>query len=107
MEGEAEKALGAWERDGISGGWEKPDDVRAVSRDADQVGKFPVFDIGGNKYRLIVHIHYDRGRIYVRHVLTHSEYDKGKWKEEYPREGPPKKDKPDHGKSPPPRRPRR
>jgi mRNA interferase HigB len=48
---------------------------------ADQVGKFTVFDIGGNKYRLIAAIHYNRGIVYIRHVLTHAEYDLGKWKE--------------------------
>ena len=40
----------------------------------DQVGKFAVFNIAGNKYRLIVVIAYDRQRCYVRHVLTHKEY---------------------------------
>ena len=48
---------------------------------ADLVGKFVVFDIGGNKYRLIAAIHYNRGKLFVRHVLTHSEYDEGNWKE--------------------------
>ncbi len=54
-------------------------------RDVDQVDKnSPKFGIGGNKYRLIVAIHDNRGRIYVRHVLTHRECDKGKWKAERP-----------------------
>jgi mRNA interferase HigB len=48
---------------------------------ADHVGKFTVFDIGGNKYRLIAAVHYNRGIVYIRHVLTHAEYDLGKWKE--------------------------
>lgn len=48
---------------------------------ADMVGKFTVFDIGGNKARLIASIHFNRRKIYIRHVLTHKEYDKGKWKE--------------------------
>lgn len=55
--------------------------VRSVFRAADRVGKLTVFDIGGNKFRLIAAIHYNRGRVYIRHVLTHAEYDKGKWKE--------------------------
>ena len=38
--------------------------------------------VGGNKYRLIAAIHYNRRRVYIRHVLTHAEYDKGKWKEQ-------------------------
>ena len=47
---------------------------------ADKVGDFVVFNIGGNKYRLIAAIHFNRGRIYVRHVLTHQDYDRGAWK---------------------------
>jgi mRNA interferase HigB len=47
---------------------------------ADQVGKFTVFNIGGNKIRLIAAVHYNRNKIYLRHVLTHGEYDTGKWK---------------------------
>ena len=48
---------------------------------ADQVGKLTVFNVGGNKVRLITAIHYNRKRIYIRAVLTHDEYDRGKWKE--------------------------
>lgn len=55
--------------------------LRSVFGSADRVEGFTVFDIGGNKYRLIAAIHYNRRRIYIRHVLTHAEYDKGKWKE--------------------------
>jgi mRNA interferase HigB len=47
---------------------------------ADKVGKLTVFDIGGNKYRLIAAVHYNRRKVYIRHVLTHAEYDRGKWK---------------------------
>ncbi|TGK76307.1 type II toxin-antitoxin system HigB family toxin, partial [Leptospira wolffii] len=47
-----------------------------------QVGKFTVFNISGNNFRLISSIHYNRKKVFIRHVLTHSEYDKGKWKEE-------------------------
>ena len=48
---------------------------------ADQVGKLTVFNIGGNKIRLIAAIHYNRQKIYIRAILTHNEYNKGKWKE--------------------------
>lgn len=40
-----------------------------------------VFNIGGNKYRLIVAIHYNRGLIYVLRFFTHAEYSKNAWKE--------------------------
>ena len=55
-------------------------DVRATFNAADQVDRFTVFDFGGNKFRLIAVIHFNRGKLYVRHVLTHAEYDEGKWK---------------------------
>jgi mRNA interferase HigB len=78
---DAEEPLRAWRQLAEGSTWEKPDDVRALyGRRVDQVGKFTVFDIGGNKYRLITVIHYNRGKGYVRAVLTHAEYDQGKWK---------------------------
>jgi mRNA interferase HigB len=54
--------------------------LRAVFPAADKVDGWIVFNIGGNKYRLIASIHFNRGKIYVRHVLTHAEYDRGGWK---------------------------
>jgi mRNA interferase HigB len=39
-----------------------------------------VFNIGGNKARLIAAVHYNTQRLYIRHVLTHKEYDKKKWR---------------------------
>ena len=56
------------------------DSLRKVFPGADKVSELYVFNIGGNKYRLITAIHFNRHNVYVRHVLTHSEYDKGKWK---------------------------
>ncbi len=47
---------------------------------ADLVGKLTIFNIGGNKYRLITAIHFNRQKIYIRQILTHKEYDKGDWK---------------------------
>jgi mRNA interferase HigB len=56
-------------------------ELRKVFPSAYQVGRFTVFNIGGNKVRLIAAIHYNRKRVYIRAVLTHSEYDEGGWKE--------------------------
>jgi mRNA interferase HigB len=78
----AQAPLEAWYQVAKNVEWESFADVRKTFNTADQVGKFTVFDIGGNKYRLIAVIHFNRGKLYVRHVLTHSEYDEGKWKDE-------------------------
>jgi mRNA interferase HigB len=56
-------------------------ELREMFPSADQVGKLTVFNIGGNKVRLIAAIHYNRQKVYIRAVLTHPEYDAGKWKE--------------------------
>ncbi|MBP7997850.1 MAG: type II toxin-antitoxin system HigB family toxin [Chloroflexi bacterium] len=56
------------------------DELRLTFPSADKVGDLVVFNIGGNKYRLIASIHFNRGKVYVRHILTHREYDKGAWK---------------------------
>ena len=49
---------------------------------ADQVKRFVVFNIGENNFRLIVFVNYKSKRIFIRHILTHADYDKEKWKED-------------------------
>lgn len=56
-------------------------ELRSIFPYTDQVGKLTVFNIGGNKARLIAAIHYNRRKIYIRAVLTHDEYNKNRWKE--------------------------
>ena len=56
-------------------------ELRHTFPNADRVGKLTVFNIGGNKARLISAIHYNTHRIYIRRILTHAEYDRGDWKE--------------------------
>ena len=60
--------------------WQNLEDVRQIYRDAEAVGHFTVFNIKGNKYRLIVGIDYENETIYYKYFLTHSEYSKDKWK---------------------------
>ena len=55
--------------------------LKATFNSVDKVGDLYVFDIGGNKLRLIVSIHFNRQKLYIRHILSHQEYDKNKWKE--------------------------
>lgn len=56
-------------------------ELRTTFPHADQVGKLTIFNISGNKARLITAIHYNRQKVYIRAVLTHDEYNKSKWKE--------------------------
>jgi mRNA interferase HigB len=54
-------------------------ELRATFPSADKVDDWIVFNVGGNKYRLIASIHFNRGKVYVRHVLTHQEYVREGW----------------------------
>lgn len=56
-------------------------ELRTAFPSADQVGSRTVFNVGGNKVRLVTAIHYNRHIVYILKVLTHKEYDEGKWKE--------------------------
>ncbi len=52
-------------------------ELRADFSRADFIGPHKaVFDICGNRYRLVVDMRYELGRVYVRHVVTHQEYDR-------------------------------
>jgi mRNA interferase HigB len=67
--------------------WESLRDVRRVYPHADAVevasgSTVTIFNIRGNKYRLIVAIHYNRQRVYVLRLLRHAEYSKGLWKDQ-------------------------
>ena len=74
-------ALAHWYREMRRRNFSSLADLRGVFPSADLVGKLTVFNIGGNRVRLIAAIHYNRRRVYIRAVLTHTEYDAGKWKE--------------------------
>ncbi len=73
--------LDAWYRIARKARWSSLMEVRQVFPSADAVGKFTVFNIKGNAFRLITEINYRTGKIFLRHVLTHAEYSKEVWKE--------------------------
>ncbi len=57
--------------------WSKPTDIKEMFRSADILANDRVvFNIGGNKYRLVVAVHYRGKRLYVRFVGTHAEYNR-------------------------------
>jgi len=72
--------LDVWYRIAKKANWTSLAQVRNVWPTADSVGKYTVFNIKGNAYRLIAEINYQSGRVFVRHILTHGEYDRGRWK---------------------------
>jgi mRNA interferase HigB len=78
--GDLEGPMEAWFRIAMKAQWKNLTDVRKTFSSADAVGKWTIFNIKGNQYRLIAEINYVFSRIYIRHALTHAEYDRGGWK---------------------------
>lgn len=79
---DAREALYDWYRVASKAQWKNLVDIQATYPKAEAVSNFTVFNIKGNHYRLIVDIVYSTQRIYIKYVLTHSEYDKDKWKDD-------------------------
>ncbi|MFB2918294.1 type II toxin-antitoxin system HigB family toxin [Aerosakkonema funiforme] len=77
---DAESSLDSWRQIAEEAEWKHIIEVRQVYAHADPVEGYTVFNIGGNKYRLITKINYKLKTIVITDVLTHSEYDEGKWK---------------------------
>lgn len=77
---DAENPLRAWLKAARKASWKSFADAKSTCGSADQVGRCLVFDIGGNKFRLIVVL--GRGRVFIKHVLTHPEYDREAWKKD-------------------------
>ena len=83
---QAESGLLYWHKLAKAARWAHLADVRATFPHADTVtvksGRgVVVFNIAGNKYRLITAIHYNRQLVFTLMVLTHGQYSKGKWKD--------------------------
>jgi mRNA interferase HigB len=54
--------------------------VKQTFNAADIVAPYVVFDIGGNKYRLIAEINFSKRVLFIRAIMRHQEYEKGAWK---------------------------
>ncbi len=74
----ATKQFMAWHAEAKAAKWTKFADIKAKFNTADAVGEGRVvFNIAGNKYRLVVSVKYEpKGRIWIRFIGTHAEYDK-------------------------------
>lgn len=84
---DAAEALKKWEFVVRAAEWESLQDVRRIYPHADAVtvasgSTVTVFNVCGNKFRLIVAIHYNRQRVYVLRFFTHADYSKGFWKDD-------------------------
>jgi len=73
----AEQSLHAWFHETKSANWKSFTDIKTRYRSADLLpGNRVIFNLKGNTYRLIVHIHFKTGIVFIRFVGTHAEYDK-------------------------------
>lgn len=77
---DAKTSLDQWYRITKRAHWHSLVDVQKAFPHADLVGRRTVFNLGGNKYRLIARISYRTQQVVVLAILTHAEYDKEQWK---------------------------
>lgn len=77
---DAKSALQVWFDTAVEAEWRSLEDVRTTFPSADMVGDLAIFNIRGNRYRLIVRMVFRYQRVYIKEFLTHAEYDKGGWK---------------------------
>ena len=78
---DAETPLTAWYSTVRKANWQNLTELKCVYPSADLVGRYTVFNIRGNKYRLISRMVYRSQTVFIIAILTHEEYDLGKWKE--------------------------
>jgi mRNA interferase HigB len=77
---DAGPALEYWYRVAASCRWKSFAEVKQLFGTADWVKPYVVFDIAGNKYRLIAEINFRSQTLFIRRIVTHREYAEGKWK---------------------------
>ena len=80
LHADVETSLDTWYRTSKAAAWQNLAELKQSFTSADLVGIYTVFNIKGNRYRLIAEINYRSGTIFVRHIFTHTDYDKGTWK---------------------------
>ncbi|MDX9795862.1 MAG: type II toxin-antitoxin system HigB family toxin [Arcobacteraceae bacterium] len=74
---DSKESLEAWHKEAIKANWQNPNDIKQQYRHASIIGNNRVvFNIHGNKYRLIVKINYPAQIVFIRFIGTHAQYDK-------------------------------
>ncbi len=76
---EAETAIREWITTVRIADWNNFSDVRKTFNHSDVFGNCTIFDVGGNKYRIIAKVAYQIKVVFIRFILTHKEYDEKKW----------------------------
>ena len=76
----ADEPLQGWRRVIEKNRFARWAELKAAFNTVDKVGELAVFDIGGNKYRLVAYIRFEKQIVYIKALLTHRDYDKGAWK---------------------------
>jgi mRNA interferase HigB len=71
--------LRAWYDQTAAARWRNFGQLRTTFTTADLVGDCTVFNIGGNKFRLVTRVFYSSHKVYVLRVMTHAEYDREDW----------------------------
>ncbi|QQS42553.1 MAG: type II toxin-antitoxin system HigB family toxin [Acidobacteriota bacterium] len=77
---QARSALDRWFELTEEAEWRHLADIRKTFSHCDKVGSCYVFNVAGNKYRLIANVQFQASLVVVRRILTHAEYDLDKWK---------------------------
>ena len=81
----AEAPLKAWKKATLEANWTDFNSVKMTFNTVDWVDGLLIFDIKGNDYRLVSVCVFEKGRLYIKEIMTHEEYSKGAWKEKHKR----------------------
>jgi mRNA interferase HigB len=73
-------SLAAWYKITKAAAWRHFADARQSWKNSDVVGTCVVFNVANNRCRLIAYIRYDYEKVFILHILSHADYDKGGWK---------------------------
>ena len=74
---DSKSSLEAWHKEVLKLDWENPNEIKDMYRSASIIGNEKVvFNIAGNKYRLIVTINYYAKIVFIKFIGTHKQYDK-------------------------------
>ena len=87
VHGASEEVLRRWYKVVEASRWRHWADLRATFQHADPVKgasgtTLAVFNVGGNSFRIVARVMFEYGRVYIKKVMTHAEYSRGRWKEE-------------------------